>query len=543
MTNWKKRARSLAPLALVGSVACAALPESEGESEENIGSVSQKIYYGDDATKGEQPWMVMLSYDEDRNGVFEQNCGGALVAPNWVLTAQHCVYQTAEWDEGDRLPLDVIRVTLGEHNKANTTEGSEQVRGVKRVIYREPYDNRFDPDNPGEPNDIALIELDSPVSINQYTKVVKFASSGDGVTPADHPAQFAGWGYMLTEDPIEVVWPDILQRADMSIRPSSICNDLNVNFNLPALVDAKEMCVGGTVGEDDQEPGTCNKDSGGPLTIVRASGCPELVGALSWGAGCGASNVFTRVSAHVDWIRQYVGVYQAEDMTHYQGGSHPEGWNSWDNASYAAFTNTYEGGPQQMVVTAAGGYGDGWPIMRVTVNGQEKLLTEVNSADWKDYTFTFDAPAGSAEVRVYLTNDVYFQRNGQTVDRNLFLDKVRVVENGKSSCGAAPPSGNFAATLEVYNQWSTGYCARVKVTNNNSVTTKDWLVVVNSGNSNVNQRWNTDYISGTGTHNVGPIGWNNAIGAGVTNSDTGFCATRPAGSNTLPTIVSQSATY
>lgn len=529
MTNWKKSARILAPLAVLGSVACVALPESEGESEEAIGSVSQHIYGGDDAQKGQHPWMAMLTYDYDHDGVFVQDCGGALVAPNWVLTAQHCVYENSEQDEADRLPWDIIRVTLGEHDRA-TPEGSEQVRTVKRVVYREPYDDRFDG---AEPNDIALIELSSPVQINQYTKVVKFGSGGDA--PGQF-AQFSGWGYALTEDPIEQYWPDILQHGDMTVHPSSICNDLNVFYNLPSLVDAKEMCVGG-----ESEPGTCNKDSGSPLTAVRASGCPELIGALSWGPACGAPNVFTRVSAHVDWLRQYVGVYEAEDVTHVNGGPYAEGWNIWDNNSYVSFTNTFEGGPQNMVVTAAGGYGDGWPIMRVTVNGQEKLLTTVNTADWKDYPFTFDAPAGSAEVRVYFTNDVYLQRNGQTIDRNLFLDKVRVVENGKSSCTA--PAGSITAQLEVYNQWSTGYCARVKVTNTNSVPTSDWLVVVNSGNSNINQRWNTDFISGTGSHNVGPIGWNNAIQPGVTSSDTGFCATRPAGSNTLPTVVSATATF
>lgn len=535
MTNWKKNARRLAPLALVGSVACAAAPESDGGSEAALGSVSQSIIFGDDAAKGKHPWIAMLSYDPDGDGEYFQDCGGALVAPNWVLTAQHCVYENSQFDEEHRLPWESIRVTLGEHDRA-TNEGSEQVRGVKRIIYREPYDNRFDPNNPAEPNDVALIELDAPVQIDQYTKVVKFASGGDGPTPFGQPAQFAGWGFT------EESWPDILQSADMVVHPNSVCNALNVNFNLPSLVDAKEMCVGGSDGDGPLEdtPGTCNKDSGGPLTVVRENGCPELIGTLSWGPACGAHNVFSRVSAHVDWLRQYVGVYEAEDMNHVTGGPHPEGWNIWDN-SYISFTNTFEGGPQEMVVTAAGGYGDGWPVMRVTVDGQEKLLTTVDSAEWKDYPFTFDAPAGNAEVRIYLTNDVYFERDGQTIDRNLFLDKVRVVENGRSSCTA--PAGNFAAELEVYDQWSTGYCARVKVTNNHTASTSDWLVVVDSGNSNVNQRWNTDFISGTGQHDVGPIGWNNAIQPGATNSDTGFCATRPAGSNTLPTIVSATATY
>src|SRR5690606_21691245 len=157
----------------------------------------------------------------------------------------------SQFDEEHRLPWESIRVTLGEHDRA-TNEGSEQVRGVKRIIYREPYDNRFDPNNPAEPNDVALIELDAPVQIDQYTKVVKFASGGDGPTPFGQPAQFAGWGFT------EESWPDILQSADMVVHPNSVCNALNVNFNLPSLVDAKEMCVGGSDGDGPLEdtPGT-----------------------------------------------------------------------------------------------------------------------------------------------------------------------------------------------------------------------------------------------------------------------------------------------
>ena len=540
MTTWKKNARRLVPLAVLGSVACVALPESEGESEETIGSVSEKVIFGDDATAGEHPWIAMLSFDEDDNGSFETVCGGALVAPNWVLTAQHCVYEnTAEFEESDPLPWELLRVTLGERDYS-VNEGTEQVRSVKRVIYREPWGDR---QAGAEPNDLVLIELNAPVQINQYTKVVKFASGGDGPTPLGHPAQFAGWG--RTEYDSSSI---VLQSADLVVHPNSKCNALYPLFTPPAplLVDAKEMCVGGDDGPA-LDPATCFGDSGGPLTVVRASGCPELIGTLSWGPECGAHSVFSKVSAHLDWLRQYVGVYQAEaeGVTRFAGGPHPDGWNIWDNSSYVAFTNTFEGGPQQMVVTAAGQFADSqWPIMRVSVNGQEKALITVNSAEWKDYPFTFNAPAGPAEVRVSFINDIYLQRNGQTIDRNLFLDKVRVVENGSSSCGPPPPPpGNVTAQLEVYNQWSTGYCARVKVTNTNTVPTTDWLVVVNSGNSNVNQRWNTDPISGTGNHNVGPIGWNNAIQPGVTNSDTGFCASRPAGSNTLPQIVSASGTY
>src|SRR5688572_16660810 len=292
MTNWKMGSRSLVSLALMGSVACVALPESEGESEETIGSVSQEIYFGQDAVKGEQPWIAMLSYDRDQDGVFAQDCGGALVAPNWILTAQHCVATSG--DAGDRIPWELIRVTLGEHDRSNPNEGTEQVRTVKRVVYREPWDDRF---NGGEPNDIALIELSSPVQINQYTKVVRFASGGDSPTPVGEPAQFAGWGRALNDEYVEY-WPEILQSGDMDVNPNSFCSDFSVPVGLPPVDDEKEICAGGYMGA----PGTCFGDSGGPLTVVRDSGCPELIGALSWGPHCGGPNVFTRVSAHVDWI-------------------------------------------------------------------------------------------------------------------------------------------------------------------------------------------------------------------------------------------------
>src|SRR5687768_13530971 len=212
MMNWKKRVMGLVPVALVGSVACVAVPESEGESGETLGSVSQKIVPGEDAVKGEHPWMAMLSYDPDGDGVFLHNCGGALVAPNWVLTAQHCV---GDFNGENQVPWETIRVTLGEHDKSNTSEGTEQVREVKRIVYREPFENRFDLVDPGEPNDIALIELDAPVQINQYTKVVKFASGGDGPTPPGQRAQFAGWGGT------EFGSPDILQTGDMTVHTSS----------------------------------------------------------------------------------------------------------------------------------------------------------------------------------------------------------------------------------------------------------------------------------------------------------------------------------
>ena len=44
-----------------------------------------RVIAGDDAKKGAWPWQILMLY----NG--RTMCGGSLVAPNWVVTAAHCI--------------------------------------------------------------------------------------------------------------------------------------------------------------------------------------------------------------------------------------------------------------------------------------------------------------------------------------------------------------------------------------------------------------------------------------------------------------------
>lgn len=61
-----------------------AQPASAGKSSKTS-SVSGHIVGGAVATRGQFPWQAVVSADN------AYLCGGSLIAPQWILTAAHCV--------------------------------------------------------------------------------------------------------------------------------------------------------------------------------------------------------------------------------------------------------------------------------------------------------------------------------------------------------------------------------------------------------------------------------------------------------------------
>jgi GH18 family chitinase len=89
-----------------------------------------------------------------------------------------------------------------------------------------------------------------------------------------------------------------------------------------------------------------------------------------------------------------------------------------------------------------------------------------------------------------------------------------------------PPAGAVTAKLAITSDWTSGYCAKVAVTNNSAVKVVGWTVDVPNIEGTLTGLWNGKYtMSGTTMHLSGPD-WNRDLAPGGTNDDAGFCASR-----------------
>ncbi|XP_049803448.1 trypsin-1-like isoform X3 [Schistocerca nitens] len=233
-----------------------------------------RIYGGHDAARGEFPYQVSLQHVV--LGLRYHNCGGSVLSSNAILTAGHCAVSIGSY----------IAVA-GDHD-LSSNEGSEQEVGVSDQIVH--------PDYPGgiASNDIAVFLLESSLSLGEYVQAISLPSAGS-IPAGGSIAVLSGWGATEMADT-----PDILQTVDVSIIDYESCSQNIDDLNLGSNPLTETMVCSGPI---DDGISVCSGDSGGPLA---QNG--EVIGVVSWGVDpCGypgAPSVYTRVSAHLDFINQ-----------------------------------------------------------------------------------------------------------------------------------------------------------------------------------------------------------------------------------------------
>ncbi|XP_055372000.1 uncharacterized protein LOC129605984 [Condylostylus longicornis] len=230
-----------------------------------------KIIGGKASRKGEWPWQVVIF-----NRFKEAFCGGTLIAPQWVITAAHCVRK-------------VLHVRIGEHN-LDFNDGTEIEYRVVRSFKHPNYDKKT------VDSDIALLRLPRPVNSTTYISYSCLPKPYQRL-PKNIQCTVIGWGKRRNRDQAGT---SVLHQADVPIIPMENCKNVYKDYTITNNM----FCAGHKRGRID----TCAGDSGGPL-LCRDGTKPNhpwtIFGITSFGDGCAKRNkfgIYTKVPNYVDWI-------------------------------------------------------------------------------------------------------------------------------------------------------------------------------------------------------------------------------------------------
>lgn len=254
---------------------------------------TQKIVGGKPAVPGRFPFQIALIAAETPAGQEQrgQFCGGTLVDANWVLTAAHCVPNTAP-EEVDVYVGSVLLPTSGKEASAEAARIH-----VGRIISHQRYDRA------NHDNDIALLKLAGPVPQKLTPVAVASAAEHALLAATGKAVTVVGWGATKEGGPTT---PRLME-VSVKSQDSAICLANYQNYSSSAQLTANMFCAGEPAGGKD----SCQGDSGGFIGAESAGAFRQL-GIVSWGLGCarpGLFGVYTKVANYQDWITKIMQTF------------------------------------------------------------------------------------------------------------------------------------------------------------------------------------------------------------------------------------------
>ena len=174
-----------------------------------------RVVAGKTALPHSWPWQILMMFRG------RPMCGGTLIAPDWVVTAAHCVYK--------RERTGGFSIRVGDHDREED-EGPEVDIRVKKVIRHEGYDPRH------INNDIAMFKLATPVKFNKFVSPACLPS--EKVAPGTK-CYITGWG--KTHHPGHMT--RYLQQGLLPVVSNKVCYEKNKQ-RLPIPITDAMICGG-----------------------------------------------------------------------------------------------------------------------------------------------------------------------------------------------------------------------------------------------------------------------------------------------------------
>ena len=259
---------------------------------------AESISFGENAQPTRYSYLASIRGP----GGDRHTCGGALITPDTVITAAHCV------DTSKPLP----EVHIGRYCQEECPEELSGYNDTYEVAVVEsvhvPED--WNPDRFYKGSDIAVLKLNRRL---EGWPTVRVAKEGEVKLWAFRSLSTIGLGVNESDASGSFSLPDVVQEGVMPYRKSSTCEEIFWKSNslgsiaLPSdfAISDNMMCAGGF------KTSSCNGDSGGPLILKGTSFENDVVvGIVSFGVLCGSDvknpAVFTRVSAFEEFIDLHV---------------------------------------------------------------------------------------------------------------------------------------------------------------------------------------------------------------------------------------------